>query len=89
MPGTKTCGKCGAKTPLEMMSPSGDGTKLLCQDCINREKGVYTASIKKPLEPAKPVAVEMVNYHCGHCKYSFSRKKGIEVKTCPYCAREL
>jgi hypothetical protein len=87
MPGTKTCEKCGNKTPLETMTYSKDGTKLVCKDCLNRENGVYTASIKKPIEAPKPV--EMVRYKCSHCQYSFSRKKDIEVKTCPYCSREM
>jgi DNA-directed RNA polymerase subunit RPC12/RpoP len=86
MPGTKICGKCGAKTALEEMEYSKDGTKLVCKDCLNKEKGLYTAAIKKPLEAPKPV--EMTKYKCGHCQYSFSRKKDIEVKTCPYCSRD-
>jgi hypothetical protein len=86
MPGMKICDKCGNKTPLEQMDHSKDGKKLLCLDCLNREKGIYTASIKKPIEAPKPV--EMTKYQCSHCKYSFSRKKDLEVKTCPYCSRE-
>jgi hypothetical protein len=89
MPGTKNCGKCGVKTPIGDMTYSVDGTKLVCQTCLNKEKGIYTASGVPPApKPAAPKP-EMANYHCGHCKYSFSRKKDIEVKTCPYCSNEL
>ncbi|MFH1181513.1 MAG: hypothetical protein V1702_01005 [Candidatus Woesearchaeota archaeon] len=86
MPGTKTCGKCGAKTSIDEMTYSVDGKKLVCQTCLNKEKGIYTATgVPAPKPAPKP---EMVNYCCSHCQFRFSRKKEINVSSCPYCAKE-
>jgi DNA-directed RNA polymerase subunit RPC12/RpoP len=87
MPGTKICGKCGAKTAIDDMTYSVDGKKLVCQTCLNKEKGIYTATGVPPAPKPAPKP-EMVNYHCNNCQFNFSRKKGIDVRNCPYCAKE-
>ena len=30
----------------------------------------------------------MVNYYCRSCHFKFSRKKEVDIVTCPYCGRQ-
>ena len=126
--GMLTCGNCGTRTQMNTMRYNLTGSKLICPDCIDKERssikpgtthatsgrlqreqaardvemktrGTMTTSgssstISSPAESStvqmrsQPAAAGMVNYYCTSCHYKFSRKRDVQISSCPYCGRD-
>ncbi len=97
--GMLTCGNCGTRTQISSMRYNLTGTRLICQSCINKERGAIKPGttqsslrlqekIGKNTTASKPSDEGMVGYFCRSCHFKFSRKKGMEITTCPYCSRQ-
>ena len=108
--GMLTCGTCGARTQMSTMRYNLNGSKLICQNCVDKERsaikpGTTQSSarlqreqpqlrhvVKAATETAdQPVEIrankDLTGYYCRSCHYKFSRKKEMDVSTCPYCGR--
>jgi predicted RNA-binding Zn-ribbon protein involved in translation (DUF1610 family) len=58
------------------------GRELLCGKCLGtegREMPVPRTQIESNPER------QMMSYQCGSCSFGFTRNKGIDVSSCPYC----
>ena len=127
--GMLTCGNCGTRTQMNTMRYNLSGSKLICPDCIDKERSSIkpgtthatsarlqreqavraeemkmrsSSSVSSSLR-AESAAAEssnsqmrnqpspaggMVNYYCKSCHYKFSRKRDIDIGSCPYCGRD-
>lgn len=101
--GILTCGNCGARTQMNTMRYNLGGTKLICPNCIEKERGGI-----KPGTTHSPVAVKMQKEHsmrressstgagssgmagyiCNSCHFKFSRKRDLVISACPYCGKD-
>ena len=119
--GMLTCGSCGTRTQMGSMRYNLGGNKLICPDCVDKERSsikpgtTQTSSIRlreqvragemrtqstmttrdsaeespMPAEQVRaPSGDGAVNYYCRSCHYKFSRKRDIDVGSCPYCGRD-
>ncbi|MBI2176176.1 hypothetical protein HYU40_02375 [Candidatus Woesearchaeota archaeon] len=118
--GMLTCGNCGARTQMNTMRYNLSGSKLICQNCIEKERSglkpgtthsmsarlrqeqmVQKTAATMPLHteaagdqgqnhtgPAEAGGEGMARYVCRSCHFKFSRKRDVEIGTCPYCGRE-
>ena len=128
--GMLTCGNCGTRTQMNTMRYNITGSKLICPDCIDKERNsikpgtthatsgrfqreqvardvemkMYGTTSSSPSLRAvsstaetsgsavqmrsQPAAAGMVNYYCKSCHYKFSRKRDINIGSCPYCGRD-
>jgi DNA-directed RNA polymerase subunit RPC12/RpoP len=79
------CFKCGKEYETsDVRFTAAD--KLTCVYCLGVKKREILPVHEKKTED-KPKE-EMIEYQCGACNYSFKRKKGFLVSTCPYCNKE-
>lgn len=108
--GMLTCGSCGARTQVSTMRYNITGTRLICQSCVEKERGsikpgtTHSSSVRlreqmrrdlneKTENPEGEVIATaensgMAGYYCRSCHFKFSRKKEMDVTSCPYCGRE-
>lgn len=126
--GMLTCGNCGARTQMNTMRYNLSGNKLICQNCVDRErsgvkpgtthsmsarlrqeqmmqKTTQMAPARGEATASRPAGTQqgdmsmeaaaggaggegMAKYICRSCHFKFSRKRDIEIGTCPYCGRE-
>ncbi len=118
--GMLTCGNCGARTQMNTMRYNLSGNKLICQNCIEKERSGLkpgtTHSMSARLrqeqmmqktassipartvraaaqssEPQQSMHTEggegMARYVCRSCHFKFSRKRDMDITSCPYCGR--
>ena len=76
-----TCSRCRKEFNFDNIKYD-DNKKLICVDCLHRQKMLE----KKSLKAEKPDESQPINFICVSCRFKFSVKKGSpkEVK-CPYC----
>ncbi|MBI2144139.1 hypothetical protein HYU17_03235 [Candidatus Woesearchaeota archaeon] len=104
--GMLTCGNCGTRTQMNAMRYNLAGSKLICQNCVDKERsGIKPGTtqpsalrLQKEQMMAKSKGQEAalratadsgtVNYYCRACRFKFSRKKDVEISSCPYCGRQ-
>lgn len=119
--GMLTCGGCGVRTQMGQMRYNLSGTKLICQDCVQKERSsikpgtTHSTSLRLQREQMSPRGIggkiaetvaeaaelrtgkggagsgegpDTVRYYCRSCHFKFSRKKEVEIVTCPYCGRQ-
>ena len=127
--GMLTCGNCGTRTQMNSMRYNLSGSKLICPDCIEKERSgikpgtthsrsarlqqeqmaqktttTTMMSVRSGAGAARPSGTQqsdmqmeaaggaggegMARYVCRSCHFKFSRKRDIEIGTCPYCGRD-
>ncbi len=90
---TKTCDKCKANVPLEMVrlypKPMG-GNLVLCEACLEKTKRTKTHPDIPSRAPRLPSS-DYFKYDCRRCKYEFKvdeNKANITYNlVCPYCGK--
>ena len=120
--GMLTCGSCGARTQMNTMRYNLSGSKLICQNCVDKERSsikpgtTHATSMRlqreqirrdvnekterseapERLRPTGAAGVSagkagsngVMSYLCRSCHFKFSRKKDMEITSCPYCGRQ-
>lgn len=113
--GMLTCGTCGTRTQMNTMRYNLSGSKLICQNCVDKERSsikpgtTHATSIRLQREQIQRDVNEktgrseaseqfhtgrtagsngMMSYSCRSCHFKFSRKRDMEITSCPYCGRQ-
>lgn len=80
------------------------GSRLICPGCVEKERSAIKPGTTHSISPrtgtfthersqtsAAPGQAEneeMTGYYCRSCRFKFSRKKGFDATSCPYCGRQ-
>jgi hypothetical protein len=74
--GMLTCGSCGARTQISQMRYNLGGTKLICSNCVDKERGTI-----KPGTTHSPAAVRMQKESNAKTEQTQSRPAASQVNT--------
>jgi len=100
--GMLTCGSCGVRTPISSMRYNLGGSKLICPSCVEKERGGIKPgtthspvavklqkeqSLKQASQPSE-AGPGVASYYCRNCHFKFSRRRDMDVGTCPYCGKD-